>query len=72
MQLYPNILPPILGRTTVIQSGKPFVSMVREGSGRDLGDLNGEWQESTAIAAQKPVLTKLEGQVIEWFNKHGR
>jgi hypothetical protein len=46
--------------------------MVREGSGLDLGDLNREWQESTAIAAQKPDLTKLEGQVIEWFDKHGR
>lgn len=43
---------------------------VRENSGIDLGDLNKEWRESTAIALQKPDLKALEAEVIAWFDKY--
>ncbi|HMP84155.1 MAG TPA: glycoside hydrolase family 31 protein, partial [Verrucomicrobiota bacterium] len=43
---------------------------VRVGSGLDLGDLNKEWAESCAIAAQKPDLAALEKEVNAWFEKN--
>lgn len=43
---------------------------IREGSNIALGDLNKEWQESTAIAAKKPDLKALESEVIDWFKKY--
>jgi alpha-D-xyloside xylohydrolase len=43
---------------------------VREGSGINLGDLNREWQESTAAASHKPDLKALEAEVIAWFEKY--
>lgn len=40
---------------------------VRVGSSVKLGDLNQEWQESRAIAAQKPDLKRLDAELRAWF-----
>jgi hypothetical protein len=34
-----------------------------------VGDLNAEWKESVAIAAQAPDLKKLDAGVKAWFEK---
>lgn len=43
---------------------------IRAGSGVELGDLNKEWVESMAIAAQRPDLKALEAEIIAWFEKN--
>ena len=61
------------GRTVTVEADVHQIPIfVREGSGIDLGDLNREWRESTAAAAQKPDLKALEAEVIAWFEKYGR
>ncbi len=49
------------GQDVIVPAGAHQIPIfVRVGSGLDLGDLNREWQESTAIAKQKPDLKALE------------
>ncbi len=43
---------------------------VRVGSGLELGDLNQQFQESLAIAQNKPDLKKLDAEVKTWFDNH--
>jgi len=43
---------------------------VRVGSSVQLGDLNQEYQESLAIARQRPDLIALDAEVKAWFEKH--
>lgn len=40
---------------------------IRAGSGVQLGDLEQEWQESLALARQRPNLAALEARVNAWF-----
>jgi alpha-glucosidase (family GH31 glycosyl hydrolase) len=57
------------GQYVTVQSELHQIPLfIREGSSVDLGDLNKEWQESTAIASVKPDLKALESEVISWFN----
>ena len=42
---------------------------VRVGSKVELGDLNKEWSESTAIADTRPDLAKLDAELKAWFDK---
>lgn len=42
---------------------------IREGASLPVGDLNAEWKESTAIAAQAPDLKTLDAEVKAWFEK---
>jgi alpha-D-xyloside xylohydrolase len=44
---------------------------IRVGSLIELGDLNREWKEAQAIAAQKPNLKKLDLELKTWFEQHG-
>lgn len=46
-------------RTTAARSPNP--------RGYDIGDLNREWRESTAIAEVKPDLNALESEVVSRF-----
>jgi len=36
----------------------------------DVGDLNQEWKDAQAAAAQKPDLAALDAQVAEWFKNY--
>ncbi|MCX7722219.1 MAG: alpha-glucosidase [Verrucomicrobiae bacterium] len=40
---------------------------IRDGAQLDLGDLNKEWEESFAIAKQRPDLARLDAEVRAWF-----
>ncbi len=42
---------------------------VRVGSSVELGDLNKEWGESTAMANTRPDLAKLDAELKAWFDK---
>ena len=42
---------------------------VRVGSNLDLGDLNTEYEESKAIAQNRPDLKALDAGVKAWFEK---
>ena len=57
------------GQTITVQASLHQIPLfIREGSSIDLGDLNKEWQESTASASVKPDLKALESEVVSWFN----
>ena len=57
------------GQTITVQASLHQIPLfIREGSSIDLGDLNKEWQESTATASVKPDLKALESEVVSWFN----
>jgi alpha-D-xyloside xylohydrolase len=43
---------------------------VRVGGKVDVGDLNQEWKDAQAAAAQKPDLAALDAQVAEWFKNY--
>lgn len=43
---------------------------VRVGATVETGDLNKEWQESVAVAAERPDLKALEAEVNAWFEKN--
>lgn len=43
---------------------------VREGSKLDLGDLNREWSEASAIAQRKPDLKALDQSLRHWFDRN--
>ena len=43
---------------------------IRDGSRVQLGDLNQEYKDSTAIAQTRPDLSALDAGVKQWFEKH--
>lgn len=43
---------------------------IREGSKLDLGDLNREWSEASAIAQRKPDLKTLDQSLRNWFDRN--
>jgi alpha-D-xyloside xylohydrolase len=58
------------GQTVTIDAALHQMPLfIRVGSGLDLGDLNKEWEESKAIAAQRPDLKTLDAEVRTWFEK---
>jgi alpha-glucosidase (family GH31 glycosyl hydrolase) len=62
------------GGQTVTVAAEPhqIPLFIRDGASLKLGDLNREWQESQAIAKQKPDLKTLESSVNAWFAKNAK
>jgi hypothetical protein len=56
---------------TVAAESHQLPLFVRVGSSVNPGDLEGEWQQSLAIARTRPNLAALERSVNEWFGKNG-
>jgi alpha-D-xyloside xylohydrolase len=56
------------GQTITVPAPVPQIPLfVREGSGIDLGDLDGEYREARAAARQRPNLKALDAAVAAWF-----
>jgi alpha-D-xyloside xylohydrolase len=56
------------GRAVTVRAGVHQIPLfVREGSGIDLGDLDGEYDEALAAARNRPDLKALDAEVAAWF-----
>jgi len=57
------------GRTiTVVAEPHQLPLLIRVGAKVDVGDLNKEWEESLAIARQKPDLKALDAELKAWWD----